>query len=104
MAVADAVGAPLEFLPVVDTPFSHGRASGNGGGSGGGGGGGDGRQHGFTLDTMAYVGEYNKFGLERGQFTDDASMGLCMADSLLCCGGFNGSDMRTRFHNWWFQG
>ena len=31
-------------------------------------------------------------------------MGLCMADSLLANRKFNGSDMRVRFHNWWFHG
>jgi len=31
-------------------------------------------------------------------------MGLCLADSLLACGGYSGEDLRVRFHNWWFWG
>eukprot|EP01084_Bolivina_argentea_P046332 85318_1 len=31
-------------------------------------------------------------------------MGLCMADSLLIHKTFNGSDIRIRFWNWWFNG
>merc|ERR1719473_640963 len=53
---------------------------------------------------MTYTGTSNRFRLKPGQWTDDASMGLCMADSLLACRAYNGSDMRVRFHNWWFQG
>ena len=47
---------------------------------------------------------FNKFSLKAGQWTDDCSMGLCIADSLLCKDGFNGADMRARFWNWWFRG
>jgi len=43
---------------------------------------------------------YNSFGLKPGQWTDDASMALCIADSLLCCGEFDGLDLRQRFHLW----
>jgi ADP-ribosylglycohydrolase len=39
-----------------------------------------------------------------GQWTDDASMGLCLADSLICCNGFNAIDLRRRFHLWWNYG
>jgi ADP-ribosylglycohydrolase len=43
--------------------------------------------------------------LKPGQWTDDASMGLCLADSLIALGGeFNGSDQRVRYWNWWFRG
>ena len=43
---------------------------------------------------------YNHFGLRPGQWTDDASMGLCIADSLLVNRGFNPLDLRLRFYNW----
>eukprot|EP00392_Amoebophrya_sp_AT5.2_P017774 g18186.t1 len=53
----------------------------------------------------------NKFRLKEGQFTDDTSMGLCIADSLLrsAAGGageveFDGADMRCRFWHWWNSG
>ena len=31
-------------------------------------------------------------------------MGFCIADSLIVCNGYNGSDIRVRFHNWWSGG
>lgn len=43
---------------------------------------------------------YNHFSLKPGQWTDDASMGLCLADSLLVNRGFNALDLRLRFYNW----
>eukprot|EP00729_Bicosta_minor_P007464 gene7464-15262_t len=89
MAIADAIGAPLEFLEVVDAPLELD---------------GSGEAHGFNAASMEYTNENNRFKLERGQWTDDAAMGLCMADSLLANRKFNGSDMRVRFHNWWFHG
>jgi len=58
----------------------------------------------FDLETFEFHGETNVFHLQRGQWTDDASMGLCMADSLLMRRGFDGSDMRVRFWNWWNRG
>ena len=47
---------------------------------------------------------YNSFGLKVGQWTDDASMGLCIAESLIACKGFNAHDLRLRFLNWWELG
>lgn len=40
----------------------------------------------------------------QGQWTDDASMGLCLADSLLTQNGYNGSNIRIWFWNWWNNG
>eukprot|EP01036_Dinobryon_divergens_P029736 gene29736-38877_t len=45
-----------------------------------------------------------QFMLEQGQWTDDASMGLCLADSLLTQNGYNGSNIRIWFWNWWNNG
>eukprot|EP01107_Rhizomastix_libera_P015542 TRINITY_DN5908_c0_g1_i2.p1 TRINITY_DN5908_c0_g1~~TRINITY_DN5908_c0_g1_i2.p1 ORF type:complete len:348 (-),score=50.83 TRINITY_DN5908_c0_g1_i2:26-1069(-) len=39
-----------------------------------------------------------------GQWTDDASMMLCFADSLIAKGQFDPIDLRLRFHNWWTHG
>jgi ADP-ribosylglycohydrolase len=83
MAIADAVGHPLEFLDACDEAHP---------------------THGFDLESMTYRNPFNKFRLKPGQWTDDASMGLCMADSLLANKAFNGADMRVRFWNWWFRG
>ena len=39
----------------------------------------------------------NDFHLKNGQWTDDTSMGLCMADSLILKQEFDGRDIRIRF-------
>jgi len=79
MAVADALGAPLEFVPVCQ----------------------DG--HSFDPVTLQYSGIHNSHNLKPGQWTDDTSMGLCIADSLLTNSGYDGSDIRVRFWNWWYR-
>ena len=81
MAVGDALGAPLEFSPV--------------------------KYDNIVLREMGDLQRENgrnRFGLLTGQWTDDASMGLCLADSLLECRGFNPIDLRIRFLNWWEYG
>jgi len=83
MGVGDSMGHPFEFLPAQDQPTSGSY---------------------FDLKTMKFYGEQNTFGLERGQWTDDASMGLCMADSLILTQGYDGGDMRARFWCWWYRG
>lgn len=82
MPIADAVGAPLEFTPVNMA----------------------GALHRFDRATMTYEGPSNRFRLLPGQWTDDASMGFCIADSLIVRREYDGSDMRVRFHNWWTGG
>eukprot|EP00406_Dinophysis_acuminata_P055372 CAMPEP_0179309004 /NCGR_PEP_ID=MMETSP0797-20121207/51435_1 /TAXON_ID=47934 /ORGANISM="Dinophysis acuminata, Strain DAEP01" /LENGTH=613 /DNA_ID=CAMNT_0021018709 /DNA_START=228 /DNA_END=2066 /DNA_ORIENTATION=- len=85
LAVADSLGAPLEFCDAVDEPAVD--------------------EARFDLESFEYVGWHrNKFRLELGQWTDDTAMALCLADSLLARGAFDGSDARVRFHNWWFRG
>ncbi len=85
MAVADAVGAPLEFLPATDAPDA---------------------RHRWERAANTLVGGCHRFGLAPGQWTDDTAMGLCVADALLAARGarVDGADMRCRFHAWWFQG
>ena len=60
MAVGDSVGAPLEFVEIGRGDVAH-----------------------YNAEQHTWSGEQNAFELERGQWTDDASMGLCIADSLL---------------------
>lgn len=84
MAVGDALGAPFEFLDAVDTPGEQGAIC--------------------EPLSVATKGAPNKFRVKPGQWTDDSSMGLCLLDSLLACGCYDGSDARVRFHNWWFRG
>src|SRR5512135_1087611 len=44
------------------------------------------------------------FGLEPGQWTDDTSMALCLANSLTECGEFDGDDQMQRYLRWAEQG
>lgn len=44
------------------------------------------------------------FGLESGQWTDDTSMALCLAASLIECGGFDPVDQLKRYVRWWREG
>lgn len=44
------------------------------------------------------------FGLEAGQWTDDTSMALCLAESLLDSKGFDGVDQLKRYVRWWRTG
>jgi len=95
-AVGDALGAPLEFSAV---------------------------RYGSTrLTDMGQKDvwmndSFNRFSLKPGQWTDDAAMGLCIADSLILNNNddknqqpptldqkgklLNPYDLRLRFLNWW---
>ncbi len=44
------------------------------------------------------------FDLTAGKWTDDTSMALCLAESLLYCKGFNAMDQMVRYSNWWQWG
>jgi ADP-ribosyl-[dinitrogen reductase] hydrolase len=44
------------------------------------------------------------FGLQPGQWTDDTSMALCLAASLLECGGFDAEDQMRRYLRWYDEG
>jgi len=44
------------------------------------------------------------FGLEPGQWTDDTSMALCLAESLVETGGFDPVDQLRRYVRWWRDG
>jgi ADP-ribosyl-[dinitrogen reductase] hydrolase len=94
MAVADGLGHNFEFLPATDHVGGPGR---------------DGPR--IEYDEGSSTGSsvilhkpLNVFELKPGQWTDDASMGLCLADSLLVNGCFDGSHCRILFYNWWNNG
>lgn len=87
MAVGDSVGAPLEFLDAADPGACVGAPASS-----------------YSLRTNSYVKPLNNFQLLPGQWTDDASMGLCLADTILCRGRLDGADARKRFWSWWFRG
>lgn len=44
------------------------------------------------------------FKLKPGQWTDDASMGFCLADSLICNNKLDPIDLMLRFEAWWHNG
>ena len=44
------------------------------------------------------------FGLEPGQCTDDTSMALCLADSLLAQGRYDSFDVMERYERWHSEG
>ena len=44
------------------------------------------------------------FGLPPGYWTDDTSMALCLAESLVETGGFDTHDQMTRYVRWWRDG
>lgn len=44
------------------------------------------------------------FNLQPGQWTDDTSMALCLAESLIECRGFDPADQMRRYVRWWRHG
>jgi ADP-ribosylglycohydrolase len=44
------------------------------------------------------------FGLDAGQWTDDTSMALCLAESLIECRRFDPVDQLQRYVRWWHDG
>src|SRR5512145_652490 len=44
------------------------------------------------------------FNLQPGQWTDDTSMALCLATSLVRAGGFDATDQMNRYCNWYKEG
>jgi hypothetical protein len=44
------------------------------------------------------------FRLRPGEWTDDTSMALCLAESLIQCRGFDARDQMQRYVKWWRAG
>ena len=44
------------------------------------------------------------FRLKPGEWTDDTSMALCLAESLIKCKGFDSGDQMARYVKWWKEG
>lgn len=74
LAVGDALGAQVEFMPPGSFP---------------------------PVTTMAGGGPHH---LQPGQWTDDTSMALCLAKSLLDCPAFDPADQMRRYCRWYRQG
>lgn len=74
LAVGDALGMPLEFKEPGSFPPIAGLVGG-------------GRHH-----------------LSPGQWTDDTSMALCLANSLLACQGFDAANQMDHYIRWYKEG
>ena len=70
LAVGDALGTTVEFSPPG------------------------------TFEAVTDIVGGGPFNLKKGQWTDDTSMALCLADSLLKCGGFDAYDQMSRYLRW----
>ena len=93
MSVADGLGHNFEFLPVQDvsdTSTSYLVFPSN--------------ENKSEKDRGRLQRVLNRFRLKAGQWTDDTSMGLCLADSILIHGGYDGTKARIWFWNWWNNG
>jgi len=94
MAIGDALGAPLEFTILDYSPEMKLQGLED-----------EKYWNEVKTDTeWKRRGNCNRFNLKPGHWTDDTSMGLCVADSLLVNNGFNPKDLRLRFLNWWRYG
>jgi ADP-ribosylglycohydrolase len=74
LVVGDALGVPLEFID---------------------------RDQELEVRDMQGGGPFH---LKPGQWTDDTSMALCLADSLLANDGLDETDLMKRFVRWWRTG
>ena len=74
LAVGDAVGTTVEFMPRGSFP---------------------------PVTDMVGGGP---FGLEAGWWTDDTSMALCLAESMLVDPGLSPEDLMSRFDRWEAEG
>src|SRR6187431_1550158 len=74
LAVGDAVGTTAEFRPRG------------------------------TFATITDMIGGGPFDLAPGQWTDDTSMALCLAESLVECEGFDAADQMERYSLWYRRG
>ena len=57
-----------------------------------------------TFEPVTEIVGGGPFGLKAGQWTDDTSMALCLAESLIECRGFDPRDQLRRYVRWWREG
>ena len=74
LATGDAIGTALEFKPPG------------------------------TFEPITDMVGGGPFSLVPGQWTDDTSMALCLAESLIECQGFDPVDQMSRYVRWWREG
>lgn len=61
------------------------------------------RQRG-TFDPVTDMTGGGPYDLKKGQWTDDTSLALCLAASLIECRGFDANDQMQRYLQWWEGG
>lgn len=74
LACGDALGTTLEFKPP------------------------------HTFEPLTDMVGGGPFNLPRGYWTDDTSMALCLAESIIACQAFNPTDQMERYVRWYRQG
>jgi ADP-ribosyl-[dinitrogen reductase] hydrolase len=74
LAVGDAIGASVEF------------------------------KHRGTFPEVTGMNGGGVYSLEPGEWTDDTSMALCLATSLIESNGFDPKDQMNRYYLWWTEG
>ena len=74
LALGDALGVPVEFMRPG------------------------------TFDPVTELMGGGPHGLMPGEWTDDTSMALCLAESLIQCRGFDAEDQLRRYVRWWRNG
>lgn len=57
-----------------------------------------------TFEPIADMVGGGPFRLAPGQWTDDTAMALCLAESLVVCGGFDAEDQMCRYLRWRDEG
>ncbi|TAL16185.1 ADP-ribosylglycohydrolase family protein [bacterium] len=57
-----------------------------------------------TFTPLTKITGGGPFSLPAGAFTDDTSMALCLAESLVKTGGFDPLDQLERYRRWWREG
>jgi len=57
-----------------------------------------------TFETVTDMIGGGAWHLKPGEWTDDTSMALCLAESLLARGGFDARDQMERYVRWWKMG
>lgn len=74
LAVGDALGTTVEFAPPG------------------------------TFEPVSDIVGGGPFKLAPGEWTDDTSMALCLAESILESAGFDATDQMRRYARWWHEG
>lgn len=57
-----------------------------------------------TFTPIADIVGGGPFGLNPGEWTDDTSLALCLAESLMTCQAFDPGDQMRRYVRWWREG